>query len=270
VTAKQRLSRRMFRATLLPRLAGKRIIPRMFFEVCGDCQNNCDQCQHSAMRAMYAGYQLPLVDVQAFIDATRRSRYYIYHVCINGPGEPLLWTHVNEGVQMLAASGVVSNVSIYTNGQALDRLTHATWQALAGVHVNVYPGRGADGLVMQAVERYADKIKAVAVGGFRQSLTARVVGSSPCVCESSGPMYLDGRVWPYCGPIMFDACRLVGANPFMFSTPVDVGYMDCWQPDKRIGRMVICEACNANGTLLAAAPCATHRQMDAAKKEATA
>lgn len=239
------------------------IISRMFFEVCGACQNNCAECQHKEMRRRYPDYQLDIPSLMRFIDVTRESNYEIRNLLINGIGEPLMWQHFNEGVRLLHASGVVLKIHLYTNGQAIETIEPETWKCIESVHVNAYTSihkdRNTPESLLKAGYQWGDKIKAYWVGGFRKSVIDRHPETLPCLCESPGPMYCDGRIWPWCGPVLFDACAIAGTVPMAHSVPCEVGYVDMYS-ERMQGTFGECDCCNANSTLLKAAAGVDHAQ----------
>jgi len=239
------------------------IIARMFFEVCGACQNDCAECQHRNMRWRYPNYQLELADLMNFITITRESNYQIYRLTINGIGEPLLWRHFNEGVRLLRASGIVNEIELYTNGQAIETIEPLTWECLTRVQIDaytsVYPDKQVTPAMFKVWENWHDKIKAHWVGGFRKCVTERHPETMPATCDSPGPMYCDGRIWPWCGAVVFDACALASSDPMALSVPCEVGYMDSYET-RKAGELSECDCCNANHALLKAAEGVEHTQ----------
>lgn len=239
------------------------IIGRMFLEVCGACQNNCAECQHSAMRRHYSTYQLGLIELMDFIRITRESNYAVFRLCINGVGEPLLWKHFNEGVRLLRVSGLFQEIEVYTNGQAIETIEPETWECLTRVQIDAYtsvnPEKQTTPAMLKVWEQWHYKIRAYWISGFRKCVTERHPETMPATCESPGPMYCDGRIWPWCGPVVFNSCGIAGSDPFALSVPCEVGYMDGFEARKP-GEISECDCCNANKALLLAAGGVEHAQ----------
>jgi hypothetical protein len=121
-------------------IRGKTIFPEMYIEVCSLCQNQCANCLHSGAIQAQPGYQLSLEQLSAWIDATQRSGYFFREVWMNGPGEPLLWKHLDAGLQTLRDSGVAGAIIVVSNGQAMGRIDRAAWRNIDLMHYDVYPG----------------------------------------------------------------------------------------------------------------------------------
>lgn len=85
-----------------------------------DCQANCEHCCQSAWRKHNPGYHMSLDELRSFIDYTKQSEY-IYDLIIISGGEPFLWDNIFEGIQLLRLSGIAREISIFSNGLALEK-----------------------------------------------------------------------------------------------------------------------------------------------------
>jgi hypothetical protein len=232
-------------------LCGKDVRHKMYMEVCSPCQYRCTNCLHSGAIQAHPGYNLSLDQLRTWISATQRSGYFFREVWINGPGEPLLWRHLDAGLQMLRDSGVCGAIIIVSNGQAMGRVSAATWHNIDLMFYDVYPADTAKRSLPES------RIYRMPVAAFRSRVTGRMVGTIPAKCICHGPMLLGGRVWLHCGPVMWDAARLAGADPVAGSVEVAPDYLRGYD-QASIGAMPLCEYCDGNETISAMQPTAPH------------
>jgi hypothetical protein len=66
----------------------------------------------------YPDYQLDLDTLRRFVEVTRDSGYHFDYIAFGG-GEPFLWDHLAEGVEIIAGSGTTDGVRVFTNGTLL-------------------------------------------------------------------------------------------------------------------------------------------------------
>jgi hypothetical protein len=210
------------------------------------------------MIAANPGYQLSLDELKAFIRHTEESNYFIENVLINGPGEPTLWKHFNEGVRRLYESPAIGNIQLITNGQSFDRVDDETWQYISLVWVSVYPSSKVTTFdqVSAMSRRYGfhlilfDKIE------FRVHPEHAYSNSLPAQCSCHGPMIYGNRVYPYCGPTGVGAAKLKG-EPFLdspkYSREVGPDYLaginrsDLWRGETLAPmKLDICSRCISN------------------------
>ncbi len=196
----------------------RKFVPHIMLQVCSQCQNRCNYCSQGDLMAANLGYQLSMDELETFIRQTEESKYFIENVLINGPGEPTLWKHFNEGVRRLYKSPAIGNIQLTTNGQSLDRVDNMTWQYFSRVVVSVYPSNKIttfDGLKSMS-RRYGFRLMCYNQVTFRVPPKQAYPNSLPAQCNCHGPMVYGNRVYPYCGPTGFGAAVLKG-EPFLNS-----------------------------------------------------
>jgi molybdenum cofactor biosynthesis enzyme MoaA len=115
------------------------VVERMHLAVCVPCQYDCLSCSHQAMRYKFRGYDLPLDHLQEFIHFTETSGYLIRKLQLTGPGEPLLWKNLKEGLRLLRASPAIGEICIISNGLSIHRIDDETWKNLDQVQISLYP-----------------------------------------------------------------------------------------------------------------------------------
>lgn len=77
----------------------------------------------------YPKYQMSIPVLKQFIDFTKRSGYRFDFLVISG-GEPLLWDNLAVGVQLIRDADITSNLTIFSNGIALERFDPITFNAI--------------------------------------------------------------------------------------------------------------------------------------------
>ena len=237
----------------------------MHLAVCTPCQYDCVSCAHQGIRYQHHNYHLPLSELQNFLATTESSGYFIERLLISGPGEPLLWKHLDDGLALIGASPAIGFVEVLSNGLAIKRLDERTWQHIDRLRVSWYPEAAhIEPDLREAERRYRSRIVINRIDQFRP-LPAASTGSIPCECTSTGPTYFDGRVLLFCGPPVFDAARLAGRDVFDYADTfrtLRTGYMEPDQPGgsrswlapvdpiRKTGRHELCRTCYANNTTL--------------------
>jgi hypothetical protein len=205
--------RRKIRKTLRPcDIRYSRIIERMHLAACVPCQYDCVDCSHASVRQQFKGYQLNLDDLREFIRHTEESRYLIKLLDLTGPGEPLLWKNLKEGLKLLHASPAIEEVRIVTNGLALSRLNDEDWSHVGRVDFSMYPANKAVADELEALGPHREKVTIRNKGTFRTAPKAGETAPVPCACQCSGPMYFDRKIFYYCGPTVFGAAETKGVD----------------------------------------------------------
>jgi len=200
-----------------------RDIPLMSIASCNACQNHCENCAHQGMRDEDPAYQMGMEDVEALISRFKTLDCKIELVSICGPGEPLLWRHFNAAVRLLASSGIARRIESTTNGRALHVIAEDVWGLLTPVPISVYESPPDRAILERHPGRYVLTPKNV----FWSVDASRIPVSAFAKCGCPGAMLYKGRVYPYCGPVLFDACLRSKTDHRTFSVPLEE-----FDPDK--------------------------------------
>ena len=189
-------------------------VPLISVASCNACQNRCLHCAHQGMRDEDPAYQMPLEDVTALIERFKSLGCRTQSISLCGPGEPLIWKHFNEAVRLIARSGIADRIEATTNGLALCIIEEDVWQMLNPLFISGYgtidkTKYNAEHSVVRPRPQfwYVDKSKIPATT-FTQ-------------CGCPGMTYYKGHIYPYCGPVLFDACLLSGKKHTDFSVPLN-------------------------------------------------
>lgn len=238
---------------------------RMHLAVCTPCQYDCVSCAHQAMRYEHANYQLSIGELREFLSITVASGYFVERLDLTGPGEPLIWKHLKEGLALIRQSPAIGRVEIQTNGLGIDRLDAASWACIDALRVSFYPEAAhLEPKLVQAIRVHGRKVIVNRMGKFRALPERGATSPIPCVCGCSGPMYFDKKVLLTCGPPVFDAARSKGVDVFDYPDmyrPVGPGYLESgatprpWyrlaevQPERQVVNHELCRYCFANNTI---------------------
>jgi hypothetical protein len=84
------------------------------------CNLHCRDCPVVPWMKSHPDYQLNLDVLQQFVDVTKESGYHFEYIAFGG-GEPFMWRHLVEGVELIADSGIADSVRVFTNGTLLGR-----------------------------------------------------------------------------------------------------------------------------------------------------
>lgn len=206
---------------------------RIPLEVCSECQLDCAHCAHKSMRSYNPNYHLSLDDLETFLDVTEKSGYMV-DLFLHGPGEPLLWRNLKQGVSLMRKSKSVNDIVITTNGIALQNATDIL-DDITRIDVSSYPS-----VVAKKLEH--DKIQYVQKTHFAiKQYPAKI----PCTCICPGPMIYGNQVFPTCGPCVFDALNVMGnnKNPLSLAEKITKNY---YNSEEMFGKLAECAYCWAN------------------------
>lgn len=221
------------------------------FEVCGACQHDCIYCAHSGMRSVYPDYQLTIDELKKFIDYTKISGYFFESIAIHGIGEPLLWSHFDEGIDILKKSGIGGKILVTTNGLLLNKIKDQTWENIDILGVSVYPAYPMHELLKEKKEKYKDKIEIRMTTTFKSKPIREYHKSIPCFCICQGPMFVKDKIFLYCGPPAFDAAKLAHMDISKsrdLCVELKPNYLDNFDKTKT-GNIELCNYCWANASL---------------------
>jgi hypothetical protein len=185
-------------------------------EVCSACHCRCTHCAHQGLRAFDPHYQLSLADLETFIQVTEESGYAA-DIYMHGPGEPLLWRHLAEGLAMLRGSTAISSIIINSNGIALPSIIPLL-DLVDQMRISTYPGVKIDTIMHPKIVYNPHPVF------IRKFYPAAI----PCLCLCNGPMVYKDLLFPWCGPPLFDAVLLAntGRDPLSFATRLAPRYAD--------------------------------------------
>lgn len=199
------------------RLRFTRIVERMHLGVCTPCQYDCVSCAHQGMRYQFKNHHLSIADLQDFLRFTESSGYFIERLHITGPGEPLLWKHLREGLALMRASPSIGQIDVVTNGLELDRIDAAMWEHIDMLRVSLYPEAHHIRPKLDEIRRmHQAKVIVTTSDTFLSAPPPGVTASIPCICECRGPMYFDKKVFLFCGPPVFGAAQSKGVDLFSY------------------------------------------------------
>ena len=91
--------------------------------VCLACQRKCPQCSQKGLMKWKPKYQMSLDEIKLFVDYTKQSNCDQFKSIIVSGGEPLLWRHLEEGVQIIQKSCLARDVNIFSNGMNVRVIT---------------------------------------------------------------------------------------------------------------------------------------------------
>ena len=225
-------------------------IPMMRFETISDCNYDCEMCAHGPMRLR--PFLLTLDQLQIFLEVTKESGYFIEDFRMHGIGEPLLWPHLKEGLEMVRQSGVIGHVFMATNGAAANKVDASTWDLIDECRISLYGDNKIKNHANYLKKVYPEKITVDEPENFAALPKAGESRPIPCDCRCRGPMFYGDKIFLYCGPPIFGAADAMGLDAEKDNdlwVPVQKNYMDLAKPNK-IGNLKYCSTCWGNSAYL--------------------
>lgn len=203
------------------------------------------------MISSYKGYQLEIKELEQFIDYTKNSGYFFEIMHVHGMGEPLLWSHFDDGLKLLKESNIAGKIIVTTNGLLLDKIRDQTWQYIDLLSVSLYPDFPKQSLLKEKKDKYKNKIEIVPSTSFRAKPIRGYYNKIPCHCTCHGPMFVKDKVFLYCGPPVFGATKLNGVDIFNcrdLYVEIKPNYLESFDEEK-IGSIRFCNYCFANSNI---------------------
>jgi hypothetical protein len=225
------------------------VIKQIKLEVCSPCQNDCLMCAHGSLRQFSKAYQLSLKQLERFLFYTKKSGYFIENLRIHGPGEPLLWKHLNQGLKMIHNSGVVGTIFIATNGHAISNINESSWEYIDEIRVSIYPDFKLDEQLIALTKKKEEKIDLINIDSFIYvEIDSTGCAPVPCICKCQGPMVYGDIIYLFCGPPLFEAVQKMKRDIIDFpelSSEIGLNYLEQFN-EKLIGNLDCCCYCWAN------------------------
>lgn len=188
---------------------------------------------------------MPLNEVEAFIDYTKQSDYEPFKSIIISGGEPLLWDNLEDGVRILAASGLSEKLNIFSNGLNTKAVTPELLGNITTLRLSKYAGNSD--ILSDLVDRFGtEHINVVDRTKHTPIPAAPLEGVLPAKCGCEGYALCDGVMY---------ACPMVPAvakeMKWSISDMIET-YQPLWPHWAEAlagfgrGNHVLCQACIGN------------------------
>jgi hypothetical protein len=158
------------------------------------CTRRCPECSQRGLQQAFPDYELTMGQLEEWIRCTQQSGYRKYTSVILTGGEPLLWPHLEEAVEMLAASEVAEQINVFTNGDRAEAVTDAMMASISTLRISHYGDNKS--AIGDLKKRYGHKVVAVPrQRHFRlpQKLSGPEVLPADCQCQ--GPALIGSTVY---------------------------------------------------------------------------
>lgn len=185
-------------------------IPQLSICTNGTCQNRCVHCAHMGIRQHMGDYQANPSEIWDLVRRFQSLGCRVDKISFCGPAEPTLWQHLNEGVRIVASSGIGNRIILSTNGKLLSRLADDVWPLFSTVEISEY-GDDLD----RAMIATRTNVQYIPRPEFAV-LTGPMPNPTRGYCCCPGYTYYRGMIFPHCGPVMWDAAKLAGIDPMIF------------------------------------------------------
>ena len=215
------------------------------------CQLDCQECALAGWRKATPGYHMGMEEVNALIDATRKSQYKYDMFLITG-GEPFLWRNLVEGLRAFSRSGIVKYIRVFTNAMVMKnintngliRLQEAS-KYINEIRCSQYVGNAPHVKKMQSLPFMKGKVSIANKESFQVTPAEPVPESLPAQCACDNPELENGKIYVCCGLLMLKHQRKFNVDNSLVSN-VGAGYLDgFYDGDKRF-RQEACAYCRAN------------------------
>jgi hypothetical protein len=187
-------------------------------------------------------YEMSLAELATFIRVTQESRYRLDLIICGG--EPLLWNHLREGLQMIRHAQISRRILLFTNAVNIARVDDAVMSCLSELRVSGYACNAANTTILQ--QRYPAKTKAVDRRVFYRQPAQALDGTRPCVCTNRECLYMNGKVYacPHGASVNDGLDRLADGTPLY--VPLQAGYLAGLAAIRSAQEARLCTKCSSN------------------------
>lgn len=182
------------------------------------CNINCEHCIMRPVKKNCPNYEISLKELERFINITNQSGYK-FSITISG-GEPLLWTHLKQGLKMLRESPICKYMYMFTNAVNHQVLDEKTVSYLDHIRVSQYKENQQQ--INRLVYLYGKKIQIVNRTMFWHIPNTPLPNTTPADCEYKKWWYYNNQIYAcaHCMPL----CQKLKYNKIELSEPLKIDY----------------------------------------------
>ncbi len=190
-----------------------------------------------------ARYQMPLEEIQAYLEVAETSRYR-FDITLSG-GEPLLWTALNEAIPLLKAARSTGSLHMFSNGLLHEKMTDETAACFSRIRLSDY---GHNSEAIKVCKQRWKNASVVARYGFwrnpREPVPTEI--SHPVRCKNPEIMLYNQRI--YACPHCLSISRVLPEPPpaEQLSVPLEPGFMAKMAELKKTYHADLCTRCISN------------------------
>lgn len=185
-------------------------------------------------------YEIDKEELADFIRITEESGYKFF-ITLSG-GEPLIWSHLREGVKMLKNSSICTGIEIYTNAVNISALDDETVERVDELRVSEYLYNRKNIEVL--MKKYPDKTRIVPRTKFWINPTRPVEDSLPAICLYDKVWYYDRRIFACAHSASL--IHVTRENDVVLSNPLEFNYLEGIDEIKLGQSKAVCTVCISN------------------------
>lgn len=205
------------------------------------CNLSCQECIMQFMMASDRHYHMSLDEIQKLIVAATASGYHL-DLTLTG-GEPLLWKHLEDGLEMLRKSCIVRSILMYTNGMFPKKITKKVAESLDVIRISRYPYNEEH--IRELKKEFPDKVSIMEKMEFWVNPETPVDESIslPCACLNPAVLYYKGEIFA-CAHSLSIASH--NGSRVRLSTPIAPHFLKGIDEIRKGHEREICTMCISN------------------------
>lgn len=214
----------------------------MTLYVTSACNLQCEECIMGNLMAATKGYQMSIEELTSFIVISEQSSYQ-FNFQLSG-GEPLIWKHLQTGLQLLRCSTICNRIEIFTNAMSLRLVNDEVIDTVDLIRVSEYTSNRNN--IGKLQEKYGNKIRVVNREKFWKNPREKVPESTPAECLNPECMYMDYKI--YACPHSASIAEANRSKVPLF-TPLEIHYLDRIPNIRKNQEDAICTYCISNNKI---------------------
>lgn len=193
--------------------------------VTSKCNLSCEECVMGKFMRENRQYEMQLSELDTFLSVTKASNY-VFDMIICG-GEPLLWKHLAEGVEMVYQSGTANKILIFSNAINIKNITDRVMEQITQLRISKYDCNQVN--TDELLRRYPEKIRVVERREFvklpREPM-AGTIPELPADCLTPEHLFMKGKIFacPHVASVNDGKDTLPDGTKLY--TPCEIGYLD--------------------------------------------
>jgi hypothetical protein len=192
-------------------------------------------------------YEMSLDEVRNFINISEKSNYRL-NLIICG-GEPLLWRHLEEGIELLNQSSITNRILIFSNVMNISRVNQNVIDGITELRVSQYESNKEN--MDFLCKEYGDKIRVVDRRGFFQQPKEPMQDVLPCDCLNQEHLYTNGKVYGCAHGAAINGGKDVTENGVELYIPLQEGYLSKMAGIRLAQAEELCTRCSSNAKIRA-------------------
>lgn len=226
----------------------KKIREVLALHVTSTCNLACSHCIMQWQMNSAFTYHMSLQEIEELIHFTKLSNYKFQRITISG-GEPFLWKNLEEGLALLAKSGITEEITVFTNAVFYKKLNPAILKNITTIRVSFYDhliGGTNNSAHIEELRKMHPNVVVVSRTKFLATPSEPVKGFEPVDCLNLYTQYYNHRIFA-CAHAESLAIKI--GSTTKTGSLIGINYLDEVAAIRKGQHKDLCSICVSNNTI---------------------